>query len=102
MIDFKNTESLVEEILTKYPFTRNSDRLLECMIVQELGYGEYLFTEVMIRSKELGIPNFATIERTRRKIQAKNSSLKADENVEEERFNLQNEYTNYAIDKVLL
>lgn len=102
MIDFKNTESLVEEILKKYPFTRNSDRLLECMIVQELGYGEYLFTEVMIRSKELGIPNFATIERTRRKIQANNNSLKADDSIEEGRLNLQEQFSNYAIDKVLL
>lgn len=101
-IDWKTVEELVKDILIKYPFTRDSDSLLECMIVQELGYGDHTFTDVMTNRKEYNIPKLATIERARRKLQEKHIELRASKEVEKERFNLQNEYEEYALDKTLL
>ncbi|MGX8834328.1 hypothetical protein ACWG0P_08940 [Amedibacillus sp. YH-ame6] len=95
-IKFDSTEALVLSVLENYPFTRNSDQILECVIVEQMGFGEYSFSEIMMRRRELGIPKFSTIERVRRKLQSKYPNLKANEVVTQARMDLQAEYKQYA------
>ena len=85
-------EERVRKILVHNPRTRNDDNLL---------IYEYLSTyhdinnvsdkELLLNSKQLGIPSFETITRARRKVQEKHPELKDEETahyrkLEEEKY----------------
>ena len=92
--EFKQTSAIVKQILTDYPQTRNSDNLLYVKVVEKLNERALYkpFWDVMASMKELGLPCFETVRRSRQKIQAKYEHLRADETVQNFRADLQEDY----------
>lgn len=83
-----DTHKTVERILEAYPSTRNSDAVLYvqlCQITNERAC-RMPFEEVMLNRKAYGLPNFESVGRARRKIQAEKPWLRADKEVEDERY----------------
>ena len=79
--ELETTEKLVKRILIEYPMARSSDSYLYIRVVKAL-CPEALnkpFSEVMFNLKELGLPCFETVRRSRQKIQNENPILKANE-----------------------
>ena len=91
-------EERVRKILVHNPQTRNDDNLL---------IYEYLSTyhdinnvsikELLLNSKQLGIPSFETITRARRKVQECSPYLKATEKIDKIRMNREKEFVDYAL-----
>lgn len=95
--ELKKTRKLVKKILTDYPLARNSDKYLYVRVMQELNPKtcDMPFVEVMLNMKELGLPLYSTVSRTRRDIQAKNPELKGTKKVQETRAELEEEFREY-------
>lgn len=98
MEEIKKTQDIVKTILINYPETRNSDNLLYTKVCAALNPDtEYLtFSEVMLGMKELGIPCFETVGRTRRKLQAKFPELSASADVRRFRRDREEGFREYA------
>lgn len=95
-MNFKHVESIVEQILKEEPSTRNDDYELMaeycfrvCPEILDMP-----FRYVFLGHKTLSLPNFKTIERARRKIQAKFPEL-ISERTKKQRKKLETEYKNY-------
>lgn len=95
-MDFKNVELVVEKILRDVPSTRDDDYELiteyysrSCPEILDMP-----FRYVFLGHKTLEVPNFKSIERARRKVQAKFPEL-VSRKVKEKRKKLENEYKNY-------
>ena len=92
----KNIENIVETILKEVPNTRDDDFELiaefysrECPDVLNMNF-KYVF----LGHKSLGITSFKSIERARRKVQAKHPNL-IGENIKLKRKKLEKEYRDY-------
>lgn len=97
-MDFKNTESIVTQVLLKYPETRSDDFLLVYCVYREINFNVATmdrFSEVMLNHKQYGFPSFHTVTRVRRKIFQKNPELKP-EKVTEFREEKETEFREYA------
>ena len=83
--EFKGTKALVKRILTNYPQTRNSDMALYIKVIEALNKNalDKPIVEVLQNLKELGLPCYETVTRTRRKIQEECSELQADDVVQD-------------------
>lgn len=100
MKDFKRVEDLVRDVLERIPEARKDDFILVVQVYEKIipNICELPFATVMCEHKELGLPYFETIRRTRQKLQAENMELRPSENVIIARTNKQSEYINYSID----
>lgn len=88
----------IEYLLKKYPVLRDDDFLLIGMVYHEY-YGinyESGFLEVMKQHKELGLPSFETIRRTRQKVQEENPLLESSKAKKKERQIAFNEFYDFA------
>ena len=88
----KKIESIakqVKQILIDYPETRNNDYLLWIKFIELCTDKSPLLVEsfryIVENLRELGIPNFETIGRARRKVQEKNPDLNATESTQKHR-----------------
>lgn len=92
--EFKKIRDLVKEILKNYPETRNSDSALYSKVVEQLNKSalDKPFGEVMANLKEMGLPGFETVRRSRQKIQELYEELKACDVVQDYRTELEEEY----------
>ena len=81
--EVKKTHSLVKLILTECPQARNSDTYLYYKVVEKLNPVALhrTFEYTLLNQKELGLPCFETVRRTRAKIQAANPDLQSSEPV---------------------
>lgn len=95
--EFENIESLVISVLREFPITRDSDALLDAMIVQKLGYGNHNYIDVMSNRTKYGIPALSSIERIRRKVQETHSELKPSPEMQAVKANLEKDYIAYAL-----
>lgn len=98
-------EDFVRKVMTERPATRSDDFLLVAEVCGEVSpaladplYAPS-FRDVMENHTFWGLPSFETITRIRRKLQETEPELKAIEEVEEFRFNQQQEYERYGLDK---
>ena len=93
-------EDVVKEVLTEVPEARDDDFKLVVEVYYKLDptIVGTPFNVVMLGHKELGLPYFESITRARRKLQAMFEELRASENVQDERTNIQADYIRYAID----
>lgn len=106
LLTLKKVSSMVLKLLETDPQTRNSDDYLYCMVCRMMLHGttsttigcsaEYLLTH----RKDLGLPSFETVRRTRQKIQAEQPELKACVPVEAARTELEAEYKAFALGQV--
>ncbi len=93
MVRLKRMQDKVEYLLTKYPVTRDDDRMLIGAVYAHF-YGVDInapFKEVLLNDK---LPSFETIGRCRRKAQEGNEALRGKR--DKERIELQKEYIEYA------
>ena len=79
---------LVENVLTTFPKTRNSDSYLYYIICVEIlksnGFNikKVTLEDALLNRKKLGLPNYETVRRSRQKVQANNPTLRGVEEVE--------------------
>ena len=79
MSTLKKIKPQVRHLLEEYPSLRGDDFLLIGTVYHRyygVGYDE-TFLDVMKRHKDLGLPSFETIRRTRQKVQEENPSLES-------------------------
>lgn len=100
--DIKNTQDLVEEILTDCRAARNSDNILCFKVYQNLldkkGIDITKLSAAMLflNMKQYGLPSTETIRRSRQKLQADNIWLRADKNIIDAREQNEKVFRDYA------
>ena len=99
MTDILSVEGIVKSILQKDKKARNNDALLYLKVCKAIRPKacKLPFDVVMSQRNELGLPNYETVGRARRKLQAEDESLKADTSVKEARAEREKEFKNYAL-----
>ena len=94
MKEISGTKALVKRILENYPQTRNSDMALYIKVMEILNKNalDKPIIEVFMNLKELGLPCFETVRRSRQWIQANFPELKACDIVQDFRTAREEEY----------
>ena len=98
MVKLNQMKSNVKHLLEKHPCLRDDDFLLIGMVYHTyygIGY-ENGFLDVMRNHKELGLPSFETIRRTRQKVQEENPQLESSKAKKKERQMAFNEFLDFA------
>ena len=98
MKSIKKTTALVKEILEEVPETRNDDMLLYyrvCEIMNRRALS-YSFGYALLNLKDLCLPSFKSVERSRRKLQRAYPHLAADSDVKDKRKDQEEGYRKYA------
>lgn len=99
----KKMAELIKTILEGDEKARNSDYYLWVQVCK-LKCPECLnepFLYVVANHNELGIPNFESVGRARRKVQELYPELKSNERVQKEKDKLEQEYRDFALEKNL-
>jgi hypothetical protein len=96
----QNIEKAVEKILRRFPETRGDDYLLYLAIVTRYRPDLYdrPISDFLMHHKELNVPNVKSIERARRKMQAKYPELAANDDVKKNRKEEEKAYVAYALE----
>lgn len=87
-------QNKVEWALTKYPKTRDNDRLLICVIYEGFYNADISHRTFKDVALDEAIPNFETIRRCRQKAQAERPELRGKK--DRERLDRQKEYVEFA------
>ena len=98
MSELKTIKEQVEYLLKTYPRLRDDDWLLIGTVYHHY-YGlshDTSFLEVMKRHKDLGLPSFEAIRRTRQKVQEENPALESSKAKKKERQIAFNEFYDFA------
>lgn len=97
--ELKNTTELVKVILRDYPMARDSDNYLYIRVMKELNPDtcNMPFAQVMLNLKELGLPCYETVRRSRAKIQSEHPELKGTKRVQEVREENEEIFREYAL-----
>ena len=98
MSKLKKTSEIVKQVLQEIPATRNSDDLLYVHVCNRINpeVCNYPFHTVLIHRKELKLPPFESVRRTRQKVQQHFPELAASETIEGFRVVREEEYRDYA------
>lgn len=98
MTTLNKVKPQVEYLLMTYPRLRDDDWLLIGTVYHHYyGIGhEESFLDVMKKHKELGLPSFETIRRTRQKVQEENPALESSKKKKKERQVAFNEFYDFA------
>lgn len=98
MQDIYVVQEIVKQILEENPQARCSDVSLYLAFCQKVNPDacRMEFSTVFQHRRELGLPNFDTVGRTRRKLQADHKELRATEGVTDRRFEKWKEFREYA------
>jgi hypothetical protein len=98
MKDIRRIDKVVRHVLTTVPETRNSDDMLWVKVIKVMSpdAANLPFQDVMCRRKELGVPCFESVRRTRQKLQAQYKELRATEAVTEGRYEAFKEVLDYV------
>ena len=93
-------EDIVREVLEEHISTRADDFELIVYVYNKINPSikDYSFNSVMLGHKDLNIPYFETIRRTRQKLQAQYEYLRPSKDVQIARINKEADYINYALD----
>ena len=95
--ELERTSKLVKKILIENPKARGCDPYLYVKVMEKLNpeAKNKRFAEVMLNLKELGLPCFETVRRTRADIRSKNPDLKPDKEIQDFRTELEEEFRDY-------
>lgn len=102
MNDIENTSKLVKTLLENDPKARNSDNYLFYEVCRMKLAEQYIdiefvsFKEIMLQYKQLGLPKFETVRRTRQKLQHDYPELSSSESVGAAKAILEEQYKEYA------
>ena len=96
--ELEKTNKIVKEILEEYPLARGCDPYLYVTVMTILNPDScnMNFVDVMLNLKELGLPCFETVRRTRAKIQADNPELKPSKEIQDFRDKNEEIFREYA------
>lgn len=92
----KNVQPFVHKALVDNPATRTDDFLLVLEVYKNFIKADMRLETVLLYHKELGVPSFASIIRTRRKLQKKHPELEK-ESTAQMRATAENDYKAYAL-----
>lgn len=97
MSKLNTIKAQVEEVLRKYPSTRDNDRFLIRVLYQKYYNVHYYdsFGSVLMNRK---LPSFESIRRCRQKIQEQDESLRGTKKSEQARMDKQVEYIEFAVE----
>lgn len=98
MTTLNSLKPIVTQYLKTYPILRDDDWLLIGKVYKEvygIGY-DMGFLEVMKRHKDLQLPSFESIRRTRQKVQEENPALASSKAKSKERQVAFNEFYDFA------
>ena len=98
MNKLKQTTKIVKEILQRYPETRSSDNLLYIKVCERVNNNalHQPFWQVLASLKEMNLPGFETVRRSRQKLQATYPELAGSSNVEAQRKVNEDIFREYA------
>lgn len=98
--ELRTAQNIVRDILETNPDTRNSDTALYLKVCEKVNPKalDKPFWVVLGSLKELGLPNFETVRRTRQKLQAAFPELCGYTNVEAERVLNEEAFREYALE----
>lgn len=101
MENIKTIESAVRGVLEVNLAARDSDNVLYFCLIDEVAFERgfrrgFTAFDVFIRGKELGLPNYETVRRTRQKLQEKNPELRGSERATERREDRERVFHGYA------
>lgn len=100
--ELNTTTNLVKGILEEYPDTRNSDNILYVRVCEHIGREHGININKMsmpfslLNLKDYNMPQYETVGRCRRKLQAEYPELQADANVEAQRELNETDFKAYA------
>lgn len=100
--ELHTTTNLVKGILEEYPDTRNSDNILYVRVCEQVGKEHGININKMsmpfflLNLKDYNMPQYETVGRCRRKLQAKYPELAADADVEAQRELNEDAFKKYA------
>lgn len=100
--ELNTTTNLVKGILEEYPDTRNSDNILYVRVCEQIGREHGININKMsmpfflLNLKDYNMPQYETVGRCRRKLQAEYPELQADANVEAQRELNEADFKAYA------
>ena len=99
MAKLKELEPVVKKILKENPPTRGDDDLLYLDVLDEMQINLRDFTaeSFLLNYRKLGIPTIETVGRCRRRIQAKDETLKPTPDIVLKRRQLENSFYNYSL-----
>ena len=96
----KHIETTVRYILETEPATRNDDNLLyiKACLFYNSSVDKFPFGTVFTNARMFDIPSYKSIERARRKLQAKYEHLKSSQTMKEYRAEEELRYKAFALD----
>ena len=99
MTKLKELEPVVKEILKQKPATRGDDDLLYKYVLADMNINLSKFNaeNFLLNYRKMGIPTIETVGRCRRKIQAKDETLKPTPDIVLKRRQLENSFYNYSL-----
>lgn len=99
MKKLKDLEKRVAKILKENPSTRGDDDLLYNYILDDLNIDttEFSVESFLLNYRKMGIPTIETVGRCRRKIQAKDETLKPTPDIVLKRRQVENSFYNYSL-----
>lgn len=98
MDNLKTVEGKVKAVLQKNEDARNDDMVLYLALCNLYlkNAGTMPLAEIMTRHKELGLPSFESVGRTRRKLQAEHPELLGSIRIQKIRAKQEQNYRRYA------
>ena len=98
MDNLKTVEGKVKAVLQKNEDARNDDMVLYLALCNLYlkNAGTMPLAEIMTRHKELGLPSFESVGRTRRKLQAEHPELLGSVRIQKLRAKQEQNYRRYA------
>ena len=94
-MELKTIEDIVKKILAERYEARLDDFILYGFVLQQLGYSlDMPLKHFLVAHKREGMPSFKSVERARRKVQAKHEELK-DKRMSAIRDDEQKKYVDY-------
>lgn len=98
MKKIKGVQEIVHKILKEQPATRGDDFLLVLEVFKHYIPKDFNLEWCLINHNKLGLPSFASIIRTRRKLQVQHEELVAPKTVQQLREVKRGEFVQYALD----
>lgn len=94
----KDLEKRVQTILERNPSTRGDDDLLYEYLLDDMkvDLSKYSVRSFLLNYRKMGLPTIESVGRCRRKIQAKNETLKPTPDIFLKRKKLENSYYCYS------
>lgn len=94
----KTIQNEVKHVLMHDPATRNNDQLLYIRVCERLNphVTSRCFKDVLLNLNDLHLPTIESVGRCRRKLQADNPTLRANDKVKGFRNKLEAEFREYA------